>query len=369
MAERFGLFHTMAITPRNFPSISLFDVEGNELDINTLTLRYHLILITIKSTVCPACPELLKLLNMYGLDANTNSYLDPFTHQEHSVDPIQKKFFRLLLKYDTYFIILCPGTNSEVREVQHRTPFLDYPFVSTEGGANTLVKALKVQLSEEEFMPAILEVSPRTLSVNSIYIGRGPGQYFHQHLLKHLAELRFRQESLGISAIRRANETIQLLKRRQVRCQEGKLVVARISLSTPLSSKTSLEAQAEVSHKSFFDQLPPELVELILFSFDIPDLVKSSGACRLFYRAACNVAVLQLRAQMTLLASAMPQLDGEMIESALDIQNIDVDRWSDAHPEGAPFDYLSSLVSNLSNTLSQIDRWTKHWSPRRTRLR
>ncbi|KAI8362708.1 hypothetical protein EDC96DRAFT_512273 [Choanephora cucurbitarum] len=357
MTERFGLFHTMTITPRKFPSIDLFDVNGNTLDINRLTLKHHLILITLKSTTCPACPELLKLLNLYGLDENMHDYIDPFTHQQYTVDPMRKKFFRLLLKHDAYFIILCPGTNREVQEIQHKTPFLDYPFVSSEGGANRLVKALKVQLSEEEFMPAILSVSPHTLSVDSVYIGRGPGQYFHQHLLNRLIHLRLKQEQTGIYLVQQAHETIQLLKRRQLKCQEGNLAMARLSLSVPTPT------EPVVCEPSVFDQLPSELVEWILSSFELNELVKASGTCRLFYRAVCQVMIIQVRAQVASLASALPPLDRDESEVIL------LDRWSDTYLEGASFDILSSFISTLSNTLSEIDRWTKQWSPRRTRSR
>jgi uncharacterized protein YlaN (UPF0358 family) len=50
-----------------------------------------LILITLKNTTCPICPQLLKILNMYGLEANVNTFSDPFSQQVWEIDDIRKK--------------------------------------------------------------------------------------------------------------------------------------------------------------------------------------------------------------------------------------------------------------------------------------
>ncbi|RCH77610.1 hypothetical protein CU098_003824, partial [Rhizopus stolonifer] len=290
-------------------------------------------------------------------------WIDTFTNQEYQIDPVRKK-------YDTYFIILCPGTNAEVQQVQRKTPFLDYPFVSTDGGANALVKALKVQLSEEEFMPAMLRVSPHTLSVNSVYIGRGPGQYFENYLLKHLVELRYKQEIAGITAVKQANEAINLLKRRETKCQEGKLVSTFLSLSPNAIQKTVPHHPNDIPiNTSGLNNLPRELLEAIFYSFenDIPSLVNISGTCRLFYSAICNVIIQRLRAQIASLIPALPKLGGNVVWEEMEIANIGLDRWPSSHPEGVPFNKIARLTCNLEDSLAQINQWTRYWNPRRMR--
>lgn len=56
-----------------------------------LAASHHLILITLKNTTCPVCPQLLRILNVYGLDSDNNSLSDPFTLQEWKIDTIRKR--------------------------------------------------------------------------------------------------------------------------------------------------------------------------------------------------------------------------------------------------------------------------------------
>ncbi|KAI7901838.1 uncharacterized protein BX663DRAFT_90291 [Cokeromyces recurvatus] len=268
------------------------------------------------------------------------------------IDPIEKKFYRLLLKQDAYYVILCPGTDEEVREIQERTPFLNYPFISSEGNGKSLAKALKVQLSEHEFMPAILEIENETLSVNTIYIGRGPGLYFHRYLFKRLIDARYHQESNGICSLRDAHEIVNLLKRRAVKCQEKRLVPPpnwinhstcnnndKTKLSTSINTLVKEEIQTidegtttihsssekRLTSSSSINDLPPELFEII-FSFfedDISSLVKAS-----------------------------------------EVSDQSLDRW-EGNPEGIPYRELCKRVSKLRCLLFNITEWTSYWSPRR----
>lgn len=56
-----------------------------------LASDYHLILITLKRISCPVCPQLLRILNLYGLDPNTNQYVDPFTQKVWEINPHRKR--------------------------------------------------------------------------------------------------------------------------------------------------------------------------------------------------------------------------------------------------------------------------------------
>ncbi|KAL7335211.1 hypothetical protein PS15p_200716 [Mucor circinelloides] len=392
------VFQTMTITPRAFPQMDLLDVRGSRVDVKQLASDYHLILITLKNTTCPACPQLLKILNMYGLDPDCHEFIDPFTHQEFTIDPVRKRFFRLLLKHDAYFLVLCPGTNAQVGQIQAKTPFLDYPFISTEGGAVQLVKALKVHLSDTEFMPAMLRVA-NNLAVDSVYIGRGPGQYFHQYLLKRLIETRCKQEMSGIVCLRDAHEIMNQLKRKSIKCQQGKMAPNWINLTRPLTAQhlsrsptkrsppplinDSDEAIAisdindgpmnDTTHLGqntatgrLIDDVPSEILELILdcLTCDIASLVKASRTCRKFYIAICNVLAASIRRQMTYLEPALPHQDNQVVWDEADVTDESLDRWSGGYPEGFPYRELSKRVSDARNTLIRTSEWTRHWSPR-----
>lgn len=59
--------------------------------MQSLASSHHLILITLKSASCPICPQLLKILNVYGLDPDTNNFTDPFTLQKLEMDSVRKR--------------------------------------------------------------------------------------------------------------------------------------------------------------------------------------------------------------------------------------------------------------------------------------
>ncbi|KAF1796605.1 hypothetical protein FB192DRAFT_1405282, partial [Mucor lusitanicus] len=396
------VFQTMTITPRAFPQMELLDVRGNRVDVEQLATDYHLILITLKNTTCPACPQLLKILNMYGLDPECHEYSDPFTHQEFTIDPVRKRFFRLLLKHDAYFLVLCPGTNAQVGQIQAKTPFLDYPFISTQGGAVELVRALKVHLSDTEFMPAMLRVA-NNLAVDSVYIGRGPGQYFHQYLLKQLIEARCKREMSGIVCLRDAHEIMNQLKRKSIKCQQGKMASNWINLARPLTAQhlsrsptkrsppplptttTADDADeaiaisdtpptrdtASLPHNNtttsrLIDHVPSEILEIVLdcLADDTPSLVRASRTCRKFYVAICNVLIASIRRQMAHLEPALPHQDNQVVWDEADVADESLDRWSGGCQEGFPYRELSKRVSDARNVLIRTSEWTRHWSPR-----
>ncbi|CEP07852.1 hypothetical protein [Parasitella parasitica] len=309
----------------------------------------------------------------------------PSTAKDTETTLNELKFFRLLLKHDAYFVVLCPGTNAQVGQIQKKTPFLDYPFISTDGGAVELVRILKVHLSDAEFMPAMLQVTPHNLAVKSVYIGRGPGQYFHQYLLKRLTEARCQQEISGVNCLRDANDITNQLKRKSIKCQQGKMASSWINLTRPItaqhSSITSTKrplnsdgdeaitmsnhatAECNQSTSRLYD-LPPEILETILdcLSSDIPSLVKVSGTSRKFYVAVCNVLISSIRHQIAFLKPGLPQQNGQVVWET-SVADESLDRWSDKL-EGVPYHELFRRVSDTEDLLAQIVKWTRHWSPR-----
>lgn len=271
----------------------------------------------------------------------------------------------MVLKYDTYFVILCPGSDAEVRDVQLKTPFLGYPFISTYGGANELVKALKVQLSDQEFMPAILQVNSSNLSVTTIYFGRAPGQYFHNYLFDVLDSNRLRKEQDGRACCRSIQQNIDQIKRRITKCRDGKLGASWISPPSihPSASPAecrSINSEKEENSNANID-LPPEVLELIFGNLvdDIRSLASTAGVCRLFYISVCNALIIYLRSEMEWLKSALPQnINIRLEEAETHFQNLD--RWF-AREEGVPLNELTQHIEYTTNLLASIQTWTKHW--------
>ncbi|KAI8981065.1 hypothetical protein BDB01DRAFT_795194 [Pilobolus umbonatus] len=363
MQDTFDMFQTMTTTPRSFPVMELVDVKGNKVDVSYLASHYHLILITLTNVDCPGCPQLLKILNMYGLN-NDIQYPDTLLGQQHTLSVAKQKFFRLLLKQDAYFIVICPGSNARVTMLQENVPFNDYPFIGGDQ-AIAIAKALKIYISQDELMPALWDISS-TLSVDSIYIGRGPDQYFHRFLLERLMRERYDWELRGITSIKEGHHIISQLKRKQLKCQQGNLVTS-ISFIQPTKTE-EVDPIYRSGCQSILDHLPIEMIEYI-FSYlsDIHSLVKPARTCRLFYSVICNVLVSRIRNQISHLILALPQNKGNFMFDKSELVDENLDRWRGAE-EGIPYRELQRRVIALQNLLMETGEWTKQWSPRRMRI-
>lgn len=69
-------------------------LQDKQVDVPRLASEYHLIIITLKSAKCPVCPQLLKILNVYGLDTTTSAYVDPYTQKVWEIDQDRKRVIR-----------------------------------------------------------------------------------------------------------------------------------------------------------------------------------------------------------------------------------------------------------------------------------
>ncbi|CAO3591266.1 unnamed protein product [Absidia cylindrospora] len=413
-------FQTMTSTIRQFPSCELKDIKGQKIDVKQLAQEYRLILITFKTALCLVCPQLLHMLNMYGLESDCTTYEDPFTLEEWEIDEPTKKFFRLLLQKDAYFIVLCPGPDDQVAQIQNKTNF-NYPFVAGEQ-AISLGKALKMNMSDDELWPATMEVTKDTLDVTPIYIGRSAGHYYHQYLLKLLVRERGRCEMKGVIAMREAYDTVDRLKRKIIKCEKKSMATWILTLSSTktkknapslatsptspsptisstssLTSATIVVSQApsntnatsptpispsSLSPSSSVDtaattatmdsstkstnHLPPELLELALsFLDDTSALVSITRVSRLYFITVCNILVKRLRSKMEKLLLALPQGDnGECLVDETDVFSKFVNRWGESD-QGVGYRDLERRVIDLVQLVDDIGKWTRCWSPRR----
>ncbi|KAI9474870.1 hypothetical protein BDB00DRAFT_934191 [Zychaea mexicana] len=387
--EGFGSF--MATTPRTFPQGELTDVRGKRVNVRQLAEDYLLVLITLKKIECPVCPQLLKILNLYGLEPDENKYVDPFTHRVWEIEPDRKKFFRLLLKRDAYFIVLCPGDEDQVAQIQQQTPFMHYPFIAGEQ-ALLLGQSLKISMSDSELWPAILEVEPGTLATKPISIGRGPGQYYHMRLLQKLFIERCRLEMQGIEAMAEAWNLIDQQKRRIVKCREKKLAGYNLSLlpqlpppspptpppqpllrkstERPPSEKGGDDTEADGATapcRPLHDVLPPEVLDIVLsFTPDTRALVKAARTSRIFYMTSCNVIIARLRESIQRVQLALPKKDGHALADEDETVSMGLNRWHQ-DPEGIGYRELQRRMSALKAIVADVSKWTRHWSPRKIR--
>ncbi|RHZ56378.1 hypothetical protein Glove_402g12 [Diversispora epigaea] len=195
-----------------FPE-TVTDLDGQTFNVGELASRHVLIFITLKATWCPVCPQLLLILNLHGLQDNPpEEFRDPFDDSIMKVDPKILPFYRLLLKKDAYFIIMCPKRQNQVRQIQKACNFtnLPYPFVVDED--LTLASSINLRMSENEMWPCIGHIQPETRLIRPISSGRGPTFYGHNHLLTFLRDYRAQAEKKAVEYVIKANELVPLLK-------------------------------------------------------------------------------------------------------------------------------------------------------------
>ncbi|ORY91937.1 hypothetical protein BCR43DRAFT_497522 [Syncephalastrum racemosum] len=383
--DEFNFFQTMTTAPARFPQETLTDVQGRPVNVTQLTENYRVIVVTLKSTVCPVCPQFLRILNLYGLDPDENRIIDPFTHQVMEISPDRKKFFRLLLKKDAYYIVVCPGPTEEVAEIQHKIPF-PYPFIAGEQ-AMVLGDALKLRMSDTELWPAVLEIYKDSLMTERVSVGRAPGSYYQHDLLKTLMFERCRLEMRGVEAIAEARNLIDLLRRRLNNFCQGRLGNndARIrsnrtlSLFEPASpvpqqeererEQEQQQQQKEESPLSPWQTLPPEVTELVVSCAPTTkSLVRLARISRAFYIAAIHVLMERLRMSVGALRGALPQKEGQVISDEDEAVNYHLDRWHE-DPEGVGYRQLARRVESLKQLISEVSRWSRHWNQRTKKVR
>ncbi|OAD69566.1 hypothetical protein PHYBLDRAFT_159795 [Phycomyces blakesleeanus NRRL 1555(-)] len=244
----------------------------------------------------------------------------------------------------------------------------------------SLGRDLKLNMSDEELWPAIQKVSRDTLNVQTIYIGREPGNYYHTHLIKRLLCERVRWEMHGIKAIQQARSAVDRLQRRMIKCQEKSLTVGKtLSLLQALPTPPQVSASVTPStnlHQSQLpappsrcspQQLPAEILDLILsFDTSTTSLVKVARTSRLFYITVCSILVHRLRSQMNTLWTALPQQNGEPILDEMDAMNPALNRWEESD-QGVGFRELEKRVEAIQELVTDVNYWTKQWVSRRIR--
>ncbi|CAG8452488.1 8535_t:CDS:2 [Dentiscutata erythropus] len=183
-----------------FPEV-VVDLDGHSINIKELAKQHVLILITLKAGWCPVCPQLLRILNIYGLQDNPpETFQDPFNGSIIAQVPPED------LPTDAYFIIVCPGPADEVRRIQELCNFskYSYPFIVDEN--LSLASQIELRMSRTEIMPFIGHIYPETRMVFPINWGRGPGIYGHDKLLKYLYDYRFQVENNAAKHVSEAKD-------------------------------------------------------------------------------------------------------------------------------------------------------------------
>ncbi|CAO3626897.1 unnamed protein product [Cunninghamella echinulata] len=259
---------------------------------------------------------------------------------------------------------MCPGANDDdIAKIQIKSDFR-YPFIASHQ-VMELGKALKLNMSENELWPAIMEITKDQLDVYPIYIGRSPGHYHHNELLELLIGKRNQCESYGFKLIGDAYDRMSPLKRRIIKCETRSLIPRTFSFiktstttaeneNTP-STTIPLSSSSTIAHNN--TQLPPELLDLIFSNItDIESLVRLSRTSRHYYICVCNALISRLRLSIHHLQNALP----EDYEEHGKI-NISLNRWKEKE-EGVGYRELEQRVYQLKKLLDDIGIWTTKWS-------
>ncbi|KAI9320584.1 hypothetical protein BX666DRAFT_1875215 [Dichotomocladium elegans] len=255
--------------------------------------------------------------------------------------------FKLLLTKDAYFIVICPGSEERVAEVQQEVPFMHHPFI---GGkqAMQIGRELKLCISDEELWPAIVAIAPHRFNASIIKLGRSFGDMAHQTLIKYLFDKRIPVERKGVAFMEEARRTIEKLRLKATKCHQGRLVT---TLSLRPCSPPAVPAQSQLAQTQKWTSLPPEILQNIL-SF-IPEtryIAKAARTSRQFYMAYCNVLMKRLREQSTQVRHALPS-DTEQLK-VVGGGYQDADRWWYS-PNGIGLRDLERRVDGLERLLRE----------------
>ncbi|CAG8662492.1 1554_t:CDS:2, partial [Acaulospora colombiana] len=242
-----------------FPK-TVTDLDGHKIDVEDLLKHYVLIFITLKSTLCPVCPQLLLLLNLHGLQDNPPAeFRDPFDYSVTRVPPEE-------ISTDAYFLVLCPGPVEDVRRIKESCNF-PYPFIADED----------------------LSIASSMNLIN----WRGPKFYGHDDLLKYLLAYRVRSEKDAVKYIDEAMELDTRLKN---------------PLATELLDVNNSHQQLQAERQVILQKqlLPVELLSQIFEYFEPLEIVKSSMAtCRQWRSIGLEVMVMRMRQQAKDVSNSM----------------------------------------------------------------
>ncbi|ORX58301.1 hypothetical protein DM01DRAFT_109685 [Hesseltinella vesiculosa] len=223
---------------------------------------------------------------------------------------------------------------------------------------------LKLNMTNDQLWPAILEVQPESLEVYPIHIGRSAGQYHHHQLFNTLIKHRCSWEMQGALALRSADTKVDQLKRRIIKCEKKTLATWILTMPQQQVVLSKNDEPLDDRPPSRSVTLPPELLHLVLsFLPDTASLVRLSRVSRVYYITACNILIQRLRMSMERVKQALPTLpDGRSYwdEDETHVFDMYLER-----PQDIGFRTLQHRVMELKSLAEQISEWTKQWSPRR----
>ncbi|KAK9686973.1 hypothetical protein K7432_014958, partial [Basidiobolus ranarum] len=205
-----------------FPKV-VVSADGISLDLEYLTKFVHVVLVTVSSLHCPIGPQLLRILKFIGLenDDPNRTFTDPFTGTILTTTQEDLELNRILLRYDTLFLILLPGSLQEVSDAKlhynianHSSEMKGRIELLADGELN-LAHNLGLTMSNSYIHPAIFHIRPNTLHLNPIKIGLSPGYYGYHSLISFLTATRLEIEVRSLNAVVESETRIEELDRRR----------------------------------------------------------------------------------------------------------------------------------------------------------
>jgi hypothetical protein len=237
--------------------------------------------------------------------------------------------------------VICPGPVSALQSIQQKTPFEDYPFVPDDDSLS-IAKSMKLNMSSTEIWPGIIHISPESLSMFPIYIGRGPGNYGITALLKSVLDERSKWERKAFQAIKDTSYQVDRIRRKMKKWQD---VGARKSSNTNTT-------------------LPSEIIFAIIdFLSELQDVVKMRGVSVFFNITACEVIISRLRNHSKILLTSVPPREAVEFDEQVSIIQHSIVRPSD-HNEHLPgLGLLRERVEKAELDSSLVNQWVRNARP------
>ncbi|KAI9000038.1 hypothetical protein BC832DRAFT_157348 [Gaertneriomyces semiglobifer] len=291
----------MIVRPRvqdnaQFPP-TLPTISGQTIDLVQLSSDKHVVAILLKAPWCQVCPVLLTLLSFLGLDTSitTLEWTDPLTDRVRSVTPIERRYNRLLLCHDTYFIVICPGGPESLRRIQQESEWDRLENVAFVADTNMeLAEVLGLRIGEGVW-PSILNVK-EDLSIETIEIGRSAGYYGDKYLLRYLGRRRHTIEALAAITVK---QTTIVLSRLQKRTSK------HIYYNHPSKDKLPLE-------------LLSDILSLTIGLSDPHSFVQIGKTCRSWKYVALSTSIEMLSERLKGVTKMIPMRRADCVENADD---------------------------------------------------
>lgn len=219
-----------------------------------------------------------------------------------------------------------------------------------------------LNLSYLEILPSILYIQPDLL-IRVIKIGRGPSDYGHTTLFKHLSQQRWDLERKGVDTVREAMQELDWLKMRVKKWERKK---ADLDAGSHKDDRATHDIDSDNDQLTLstlvltpsFNTLPPEILSQIFSGVSSgSDLIRHSRVSRTWYLVVHDALASRLRGGIARITLLLPQRDGHAVQNPEDVEDVTLERLEDGPDCG--FRVLEQRVAELVEVVKEIRKWAK----------